>query len=131
MWCNEWQVIAFAGHTNFHMGRAEQGNNQIYFRFDKLSKIRDKNQWMMFDKLYETYIIWMILSFKQKEHFIWLRQVSFECWKHNLNQYRTITIIMIYKTFQFHHFIWASKNLKLIETSSLPATRGGGYMTWK
>lgn len=48
MWCNEWQVIAFAGHTNFHMGRAEQGNIQIYFRFDKLSKIRDKNQWMMF-----------------------------------------------------------------------------------
>lgn len=48
MWCNEWQVIAFAGHTNFHMGRAEQGKIQIYFRFDKLSKIRDKNQWMMF-----------------------------------------------------------------------------------
>lgn len=26
MWYNEWQVIAFAGHTIFYMGRAEQGN---------------------------------------------------------------------------------------------------------
>lgn len=34
------------------------------------------NEWC-FDKFYETCIIWMILSFKQKEHFIWLRQISF------------------------------------------------------
>lgn len=94
----------------------EQNKETTKFIFDLTNCPRLEikiNEWC-FVKFYETCIIWMILSFKQTGHFIWLGQISFERWKHNLNQYRIITIIiMIYKKFQFHHFIWASKKSKI------------------